>query len=245
MGEKFFLDEIGEIPMEMQAKLLRALQEHEIDRIGGRSPIKIDVRIIAATNRDLAQAVREKEFREDLFYRLNVFPIQLPPLRMRSDDIPLLANYFLARFGSQMGKRFQGIHPETMARLLAYAWPGNIRELENVMERSVILCSGEWLMIDPHVLRGTFSADSHRPFAIDQPSTIQHSSAASNLETSSTESCQTPRSLESIEKSHILTVLGQTNWRIEGEAGAAQILELHPNTLRSRIKKLGLSRPTN
>jgi PAS domain S-box-containing protein len=245
-GGTIFLDEIGEVPLEMQAKLLRALQEHEIDRIGGRAPIKIDVRIIAATNRDLAQAVRDKEFREDLFYRLNVFPIQLPPLRMRKDDVPLLANYFLARFAGQMGKRFQGIHSETMDRLVAYAWPGNIRELENVMERSVILCSEEWLIIDPHVLLGTFKATSN-PIPSDgllvgsqsKPREISATDGASNAD------YLVSGSLESIEKAHILSVLGQTNWRIEGEGGAAQILGLHPNTLRSRIKKLGLCRPTN
>jgi formate hydrogenlyase transcriptional activator len=244
-GGTIFLDEIGEVPLDMQAKLLRALQEYEIDRIGGRAPIKIDVRIIAATNRDLVQAVRDKEFREDLYYRLNVFPIQLPPLRMRSDDVPLLASYFLARFASQMGKRFQGIHPETLERLVAYAWPGNIRELENVMERSAILGSGEWLTIDPHVLRGVFHLSNQASSNLGQPSTTQNNSESQTVQDATTVVHPATQTLESIEKSHILTVLGQTNWRIEGEGGAAQILDLHPNTLRSRIKKLGLNRPPN
>jgi transcriptional regulator with GAF, ATPase, and Fis domain len=235
-GGTLFLDEIGELPLEMQAKLLRALQEQEIDRIGGKSPIKINVRVIAATNRDLAQAVRKKEFREDLFYRLNVFPIHLPPLRNRKDDIPLLANYFLTRFSNHR-KRIQGIHPETMQRLMNYSWPGNIRELENVIERAVILSTGELLNIDPHVLLGTFYGSS---IEADDP---QEALVSEEVQTSTVQSFE-PQSLEAVEKSHILRVLENANWRIEGESGAAQILGLHPNTLRSRMKKLGLNRPT-
>jgi formate hydrogenlyase transcriptional activator len=233
-GGTIFLDEIGELPLEMQAKLLRALQEHEIDRIGCSKPIKIDVRVIAATNRDLAQAVREKQFREDLFYRLNVFPIQLPPLRRRKEDIPLLASYLLTRFASQIGRRFEGIEQATMDRLVNYNWPGNIRELANVMERSVILCTQPWLTIEPHVLLGT-SHIKLEPNGAAEP-TAQPVPDQSPITGVATDS------LESIEKSHILHVLEKTNWRIEGDAGAAQILGLHPNTLRSRMKKLGLSR---
>ncbi|MGE0379155.1 MAG: sigma-54 interaction domain-containing protein, partial [Planctomycetaceae bacterium] len=154
-GGTIFLDEIGELPLEIQAKLLRVLQERELDRIGGRAPIRVDVRVIAATNRDLAAAVREKEFREDLYYRLNVFPIQLPPLRERAGDVPLLAYYFAARFAAQLGKPMDGIAPTTLEQLVAYPWPGNIRELENVIERAVILCRGSTLEIYPRILQGS------------------------------------------------------------------------------------------
>jgi transcriptional regulator with GAF, ATPase, and Fis domain len=232
-GGTIFLDEIGELPMEVQAKLLRALQEMEIDRIGGRAPIKIDVRVIAATNRNLSQAVREKQFREDLFYRLSVFPIPLPPLRMRSGDVPLLANYFLDRFASQLGRRILGIHAQTMHRLVTYTWPGNIRELENVIERAVILCHSEWLEIAPEVLHGN-SLDSRTRLADTVAATTQALEPATG----------SGQSLESIEKAHMIAVLRRTNWKIEGEGGAAQILDVHPNTLRSRMKKLAIHRPT-
>ena len=219
-GGTIFLDEIGELPLEMQAKLLRVLQEREIERIGGPKAVRVDVRVIAATNRDLAKMVAEKTFRDDLFYRLHVFPIQLPPLRQRSDDIPLLAYYYLTRFTTQLGKSIKEIHPETLSRLVAYSWPGNIRELENIIERAVILCRGDRLEIAP----------SH----------LANPLAANPVAASPTDSAQ---SLEAIERSHILAVLARTQWRIEGELGAAQILELPPNTLRSRLKKLGIERP--
>jgi formate hydrogenlyase transcriptional activator len=219
-GGAIFLDEIGELPLEVQAKLLRVLQEREIDRIGGAKPVRVDVRVIAATNRDLASMVKEKKFRDDLFYRLNVFPIELPPLRERADDVPLLAYYYLARFASQLGKPIKQIHPETLERLRAYSWPGNIRELENIMERAVILCRSDELEIAPAQLANPLAANQASAAAIGN-------------------------SLEAIERSHILAVLASTSWRIEGEAGAAQILDLPPNTLRSRLKKLGIERPAS
>jgi transcriptional regulator with GAF, ATPase, and Fis domain len=219
-GGTIFLDEIGELPLEMQAKLLRVLQEREVDRIGGPKPVRVDVRVIAATNRDLAGMVADKSFRHDLYYRLNVFPIELPPLRERTDDIPLLAYYYLTRFTTQLGKSVKVIHPETLQRLVAYSWPGNIRELENILERAVILCRGDQLEIAPTYLASTL--------------------APSNTATSPVD---IPQSLEAIERNHILGVLAQTRWRIEGEQGAAQILDLRPNTLRSRLKKLGIERP--
>jgi formate hydrogenlyase transcriptional activator len=209
-----FLDEIGELPAETQAKLLRVLQEREFDRVGGKSPRKVDVRVIAATNRDLLEAVREKAVREDLYYRLNVFPIHLPPLRDRAEDIPLLAKFLLDKYSARIGRRFEGIEPGTLRRLMAYPWPGNVRELENVLERAVILATGPMLDVDPDVL----------------------GLPASEL-------VQTSGSLEEIERSYILNVLRRTHWVIEGHQGAAAILGLHPNTLRSRLKKLGLSRP--
>ena len=214
-GGSIFLDEIGELSADTQAKLLRVLQEHEFDPVGGASPKRVDVRVIAATNRDLLKAVREKTFREDLYYRLNVFPIPLPPLRDRSEDIPLLAKFLLEKFANRIGKRFEGIDPGTLLRLTAYQWPGNVRELENVLERAVILATRPMLDVDPDVLR--FPA--------------------------SDVVAQTSGSLVDIERSHILNVLRQTRWVIEGRQGAAAILGLHPNTLRSRLKKLGLARP--
>jgi PAS domain S-box-containing protein len=211
-GGTIFLDEIGEIPLEVQVKLLRVLQEREFERVGGNVPIKVDVRIIAATNRDLLQAVRDGKFREDLFYRLSVFPIHLPPLRQRASDLPLLVKFLINKFATRIGKRIDGITPETARRFTAYGWPGNVRELENILERAVILATARTLDIDP--------APAAR--ASTQPSEAT--------------------GLEAVERSHILNVLNQTNWIIEGARGAARILDLHPNTLRSRMKKLGISR---
>jgi PAS domain S-box-containing protein len=228
-GGTIFLDEIGELPLELQAKLLRVLQERELDRLGGRAPVTVDVRVVAATNRDLAAAVRDRTFREDLYYRLNVFPIQLPPLRERTGDVPLLAYYFASRFAAQLGKHLDGIDPATVERLVAYPWPGNIRELENVIERAVILCQGATLVIDPMILHG---------IGLDRPD--ETSSAAPGVDSDRDLSAGT---LETIERNHIVAVLDQTNWRIEGDRGAAQILGLHPNTLRSRMRKLGIARP--
>jgi PAS domain S-box-containing protein len=213
-GGTIFLDEIGELPPDSQAKLLRVLQEHEFDRVGGTSPKKVDVRVIAATNRDLLKAVREKAFREDLYYRLSVFPLPLPPLRERPEDIPLLAKFLLDKFAARIGRRFEGIEAATLRRLLAYPWPGNVRELENVLERAVILATSTTLEVDPDVL-GQAASEAE-----------QTSSAA----------------LEDVERTHILAVLQRTKWVIDGARGAAVVLGLHPNTLRSRLKKLGLSR---
>ena len=216
-GGTLFLDEIGELPAEAQAKLLRVLQEREFDRVGGTTPIKVDVRVIAATNRDLLKAVREKTFREDLYYRLSVFPIQLPPLRERTEDIPLLVQYFLDKFATRIGKRIDGVSRATMQRLIAYPWPGNVRELENVLERAVILATGPTLEIDPDVLGEPVSA---------------------------TAAGTAPRPRRRRAEPHP-SVLRQTDWVIEGPHGAATLLGLHPNTLRSRLKKLGLSRSSH
>jgi formate hydrogenlyase transcriptional activator len=213
-GGTIFLDEIGELPADSQSKLLRVLQEHEFDRVGGTSPRKVDVRVIAATNRDLQKAVREKAFREDLYYRLSVFPIQIPPLRDRPEDIPLLAQYLLDKFATRIARRFDGIDSDTLGRLMAYPWPGNIRELQNVLERAVILATGPTLEVDPDMLGQAGAEPGGKPSA----------------------------ALEDVERNHILAVLRQTKWVIEGPRGAAAVLGLHPNTLRSRLKKLGLSR---
>jgi formate hydrogenlyase transcriptional activator len=209
-----FLDEIGELPIETQVKLLRVLQDREFDRVGGGAPIKVDVRVIAATNRDLQKAVTDKVFREDLYYRLSVFPIQLPSLRQRLDDLPLLVQFLLDRFAIRFGKRVDGVSRETMQRLTGYSWPGNVRELENILERAVILASGPTLEIAPDILG---AAD---------PATAAGARFA----------------LEDVERSHIQNVLAKTGWVIDGPKGAATLLGLHPNTLRSRLKKLGIER---
>jgi len=222
-GGTIFLDEIGEIPLDVQVKLLRILQEREFERLGGTQTIKADVRIIAATNRDLLKAVREKTFREDLYYRLSVFPVALPPLRQRLDDIPMLAQFLVNKFAMRVGKRLAGISPQAMQRLMAYSWPGNVRELENVLERAVILCQGPILEIDPALVleSGPPPAEAAKAAATDLPSTL---------------------SLQEVESAHIRAVLERTNWVIDGSRGAATLLGLHPNTLRSRLKKLGISR---
>ena len=214
-GGTIFLDEIGELPPEAQAKLLRVLQEREFERVGGATSIKADVRVIAATNRDLLSAVKEKTFREDLYYRLNVFPIELPPLRNRTGDIPMLVHFLANKFAMRIGKRIESVSLMAMERLLAYPWPGNIRELENVLERAIILANSSTLEIEPQML------------AIASPDDAEavHSST-----------------LEQVEREHIQAVLKQTDGIIDGEHGAAKVLGLHPNTLRSRMKKLSISR---
>ncbi|CAN5581282.1 hypothetical protein BH09PLA1_BH09PLA1_04930 [soil metagenome] len=219
-GGTIFLDEIGEIPLEVQAKLLRVLQEREFERVGGATAIKADVRIIAATNRDLQAAVKAGTFREDLFYRLNVFPVSLPPLRERAGDVPLLAQFLIAKFAARVGVRIDSVGQKTMKRLESYRWPGNIRELENILERAIILSSSSTLEIDEKVFADSSGA------------------AASN-----NDAAPIPLiGLEALERNHIIAILRQTNWVIEGPAGAALILKIHPNTLRSRLKKMGISK---
>jgi PAS domain S-box-containing protein len=220
-GGTIFLDEVGEVPPDVQVKLLRVLQEREFERVGGTQPIKVDVRVIAATNRDLGKSIREGKLREDLYYRLNVFPIALPPLRDRAGDVPLLVRFLVARFAARVGVRIESVSPATMERLSRYPWPGNIRELENVLERAVILANGPTLELDPEVFTAAAGA---RPAAGAGPS--------GPLE-----------SLDASMRHHILAALDQSAWIIDGARGAAKILGLHPNTLRSRMKKLGIVRP--
>jgi PAS domain S-box-containing protein len=223
-GGTIFLDEVGELPADAQAKLLRVLQEREFDRVGGSAPIKADVRVLAATNRDLLLAVREKTFREDLYYRLSVFPVHLPPLRERKEDIPLLVHFLVSKFVARIGKAVEGVGAATVQRLLAYPWPGNVRELENVLERAVILANGPTLEIGPDVLP-----------AIPQAAAPEAPSPSPSP----------GGSLEAVESNHILSVLERTGWVIDGPGGAAKVLGLHPNTLRSRMKKLGIKRPSH
>ncbi len=219
-GGTLLLDEVGELPPDAQAKLLRVLQEREFERVGGTAPVRVDVRVIAATNRDLRVMVKDKQFREDLFYRLNVFPVRLPPLRDRRDDIPLLVHFVVAKFAARLGKRVEAVGPDTLALLATYPWPGNVRELENVLERAVILADGPVLEIDPEVLPA--GGEPSEPVPPDPAG----------------------RTLRAVEREHILSALDQAGWVIEGPGGAARLLGLHPNTLRSRLKRFGITRPS-
>jgi PAS domain S-box-containing protein len=214
-GATIFLDEIGELPLDLQPKLLRVIQEGELERLGSSKTLKVDVRIIAATNRNMKSEVEKGTFREDLWYRLNVFPITVPPLRQRKEDISRMAEYFVALFSKKVGKGITSISAATHKKLNDYFWPGNVRELANVIERGVINAQGSVLHI----------ADQ---FA---------QSKAADL----TDSNQT---LEEVEKEHIIQILDQTAWRIEGPSGAARILGLNPSTLRTRMLKLGIQKTT-
>jgi formate hydrogenlyase transcriptional activator len=213
-GGTLFLDEVGDLPLELQAKLLRVLQEGEFERVGGSQTIKVDVRMIAATNRELAKEVQEGRFRADLFYRLNVFPIPIPPLRDRLEDVPRLARHFALHYAAKMGKPIGALGAPVVAKLMAYRWPGNVRELQNVIERAVILSRAGRLELDDSLVA---------PLA-DEPT----SSAGS---------------LEEIEREHIRSVLESVGWRVSGERGAAKILGLKRTTLEARMRKLGISRP--
>ncbi|HKS09813.1 MAG TPA: sigma 54-interacting transcriptional regulator [Pyrinomonadaceae bacterium] len=212
-----FLDEVEDIPLELQSKLLRVLQEQEFERLGSSRTQRVDVRIIAATNTDLQELVAEKKFRSDLYYRLNVFPITVPPLRDRPEDIPLLVHFFANRFAQQMRKKIESVSKETMAALISYNWPGNIRELQNLVERGVILSRGSTLEI---------------PLTELKRQTRSTSPATNNATT-----------LESVERDHILRVLSETRWVIGGPSGAAARLGMNRTTLNHRMRKLGISRP--
>jgi formate hydrogenlyase transcriptional activator len=210
-GSTIFLDEVGELPFELQSRLLRVLQEGEFERLGGTKTIRVDARVIAATNRPLAQAVKEGKFREDLFYRLDVFPIEVPPLRERREDIPMLSWTFVKEFSNSMGKPIEEIADESMSALREYHWPGNVRELRNVIERAMILSHGPTL----HIKLGHTTL---------RPATEK----------------ATAGSLDEAERAIILQAVEQCNWRIRGPNGAAALLDIKPTTLESRIKKLGL-----
>jgi formate hydrogenlyase transcriptional activator len=214
-GGTIFLDEIGELPIELQSKLLRVLQEGEFERLGNPRTMKVNVRVIAATNRDLQMAIDKKEFREDLFYRLNVFPVITPPLRDRKEDIPLLVTHFIRKYEMKMGKKITGIAPDVMNALSEYNWPGNIRELENLIERALILCRGN---------------------------TLEYGDWVPIKKTAATNGKATAQKLEDIEREHITAVLKQTNWKVSGEKGAAKMLGLNATTLEARMKKLGIIR---
>jgi len=214
-GGTIFLDEIGEMPLELQCKLLRVIQDGEFERLGSPRTIKVDVRIIAASNRNLEEEIKNGSFREDLYYRLNVFPIAIPPLRARKEDIRLLVDFFVAKFNKKIGKRIQTIPKEALEALENYDWPGNVRELESVIERATIISQGPSLRI-----LDQFNAS----FKSNEPS-------GSDV-----------KALADLEHDHILHVLRKTNWRVEGKNGAAAILDINPSTLRARMRKLGIQR---
>src|SRR5262245_28633170 len=218
-GGTLLLDEVGDLPLELQAKLLRVLQDGEFERVGGTQTLKTDARIIAATNRNLYRAVEDGRFRADLFYRLNVFPIAVPPLRERLEDVPCLVRHFAMMYASKMGKRIAAIGEPVLRRLMAYSWPGNVRELQNVIERAVILSTHDRLVLDD-----TFAVSS-AVSAAPAGSTAAHT-------------------LEEIERDHILAVLKSVGWRVSGERGAARILGLKRTTLEARMSRLGISRPS-
>lgn len=211
-GGTIFLDEIGEMPLELQVKLLRVLQDGEFERLGSPHTIKVDVRIIAASNRNLEEEIKAGRFREDLFYRLNVFPITIPPLRQRTEDIPLLVNHFVTKFNKKTGKQITSVSKEILDGLEEYHWPGNVRELESVIERAVITSPKNALQV------------------LDRFEPIRKADV------------QDVKALADLERDHILQVLQKTGWRIEGKNGAALLLGLNPSTLRARMRKYGIRR---
>jgi DNA-binding NtrC family response regulator len=226
-GGTLFLDEIGELPLETQAKLLRVLQSGEFERVGGERTLKTDVRVIAASNRDLEQAAREGAFRSDLYHRLAIFPIHLPPLRERREDIPLLAAYLLTRKARRLGRKIDHLPAEIVDRLQSYEWPGNVRELENVLERAIILSSGTTLRLEAIQLGPARAAKPHA--GKDVPPAVPHPDE--------------DLTLQARERAHIVRVCEATGWKIKGPAGAAKKLGLNPATLYSRMKKLKIARP--
>jgi transcriptional regulator with GAF, ATPase, and Fis domain len=214
-GGSIFLDEIGEMPLELQSKLLRVIQDGEFERLGSPRTVKVDVRIIAASNRNLEEEVRKGAFREDLFYRLNVFPITIPPLRQRKEDIPLLVSHFISKFNKKIGKKIECVTKETIKLFEDYFWPGNVRELESVIERSVIITQGNTLKV------------------LDRFDTSRKKDEPEGQEF---------KALIELEKDHIIQVLQKTGWRIEGKNGAAVLLGLNASTLRARMRKYGITR---
>ena len=214
-GGTIFLDEIGDLPLDLQTRLLRVLQEGAFESVGGMRTIKTDARVVAATNRDLGRRIGSGAFREDLYYRLATFPITLPPLRERPEDVPLLALRFMKKYGARLGKKIENVPQQQIEKLRAYHFPGNVRELENIIERAVILSTGNTLQLDISLISARQPAPER-------------------------EELQT---LEEIERSYITRALAICNWRIEGAQGAAKRLGLPPSTLRSRMRKLNIARP--
>ncbi len=227
-GSTLFLDEIGDLPLDVQVKLLRVLQERTIERLGSPTPVPVDVRIIAATNRDLLAAMRAGTFRSDLFYRLNVFPIAVPPLRERREDIPMLVEALIEELGTAVRKHIASVDPSSLEAMVRYDWPGNVRELRNVLERAMILSSGPTLRVDvPGVVP---SPAPHRPDHVASPAQADRASSVGGL--------------RGWERDEILRVLNEAGWRIRGTRGAAAVLDLKPTTLEKRMARLGIRRPS-
>jgi formate hydrogenlyase transcriptional activator len=225
-GGTIFLDEVGELPLDTQVKLLRVLQEREFEPVGSNRSVHVDVRIICATNRNLEESIKAGTFRSDLYYRLNVFPLEVPPLRERRSDIDQLARFFVSRYARNLGKKLTGISTAATQKLLSYSWPGNIRELQNVIERALILSNGPILDLE-----GDLNNVPASPVSEPQVAEVLTDGDQSPLKT-----------LQEVERTHILAVLEQTHGVIEGSNGAAKTLGLHPNTLRHRMEKLGIKR---
>ncbi len=244
-GGTIFLDEVGELPLETQVKLLRVLQEGEFEAVGSSKTVRVDVRVIAATNRDLDEAVRAGRFRSDLFYRLNVFLLRVPPLRDRRSDIPQLVMFFLSRFSKRFGKRVETVAQEAMDRLVSYPWPGNVRELQNVIERAVVLSQGSVLELDRDLL--VTAASGASPGTTEDPASLAWPTVRGREHGRRPGISTGPGlpTLEEVERSHILAALKQSGGVIEGPKGAARLLDLHPNTLRSRMQKLGIKRQSH
>ena len=223
-GGTLFLDEVGELPIDLQSKLLRVLEEGEFERLGGTHTLKVDVRVIAATNRNLEEAVRKGEFRSDLYYRLNIFPITLPPLRERKGDIPILVRHLVKQFSQKIGKTIESIPQETMSKLRNYPWPGNVRELRNVIERAVIITQGSQLRLIDDLDSQALELD------------LNELAGAQGA-------FQVGGTLEETEYNLIMHTLKNVHWKVEGPGGAAELLNIHPSTLRSRMRKLHIERP--
>ena len=224
-GGTIFLDEVGELPLDLQSKLLRVLQEGEFEPVGSSQTRKVDVRVLAATNRDIESAARAGKFREDLYYRLNVFPIQVPPLRERRGDVGPLAAGFAKKFAQRMGRSIQPLSDDCIRRLEAYRWPGNVRELQNIVERAVITSRDGRLNLDRAL-----------------PESVNAVAGAVTNDSSTVQRVHTAKELEELERNNIIAALKSTEWKVAGENGAAQLLGVKPTTLSSRMKALGIER---
>jgi formate hydrogenlyase transcriptional activator len=222
-GGTLFLDEIGELPPELQSKLLRGIEDGEFERLGSPHPVKVDVRIIASTNRHLEEEVKKGQFRKDLYYRLHVFPITIPPLRQRKKDIPLLVKFYADRFARNHSRNIRSISSHAMKVLENYDWPGNVRELMNVIERSVILSDSPELQLAEQIDASLAGSEQ-----------VSGAAPAGEPEI---------KGLNAVEREHILRTLRATGWRIDGDNGSARLLGLNPSTVRARMRKLGIHRP--
>jgi len=228
-----FLDEVGDLPLELQPKLLRVLQEQEFERLGSNRTQRVDVRVVAATNQDLAKLVADRAFRSDLYYRLNVFPITIPALRERPEDVALLVRYFVQKFSRRLNKTVEYVPAQAMDALVHYSWPGNVRELENLVERAVILSPGKELRVPVSELKAaTATAVADPSMEVSVSEGTVHSPGSSVMTT-----------LEEAERQHILRALRQTEWRIAGPRGAAAVLGMKRTTLQARMRKLNIRRP--